>query len=961
MNREDFQKGMADYDLARMSNSLALDEEAMAPASPPEGEPDPLENTQLAAGATHPIPPGIGRKMLKGLLGEERGALYGRNAADLVKNKPDPPNPISIDDVNSTLGKYALDKEGSMEAFPGLDTIDSPDQLTALVEQAGKTTPPSGGRSWAEVQARTSTVAKVMDELRPITEGRQGMALTDVQLHGVSRIVATAYDDVATITAKIKAGTSTPEDIIRLANAKDTYEVMHGYLKGQGSEVGRALNSLKMTGEALKGKDLAAYERMTSGENGTKFTKYITEWSDAVAKRVEKGDSVGKAMGFVNEALRGDWIRIGVEFWKNNQLSGIKTHVTNNVSVAGHLLYENIAVRPLAAGIGAVRRGVLGGEQSIKPDELLAPLYSSYAGLRGYMGLFWDNMAHGKRQFEAADKVEDSLALSNKIKESGAPQVIKQAADWATSASFKLLSASDEANRGIAFTQELYALASRQASKDGLSGKAHITRMNELLDNPPLSMYDKAMTHAAQMTFTDVEQKGWIASTSKALRVMVGEIPPLQFIIPYINTPSNLLRVGMEMSPLAPISKRLRDDLMAGGVKADIAMAKMTAGMGMGVLYWQLYEAGILSGTGPDDYKAQSILKADGWQPLAINIDGKAYGMERMDPFTKAAKFTESLASFVGEMDKAKYAANPADKEAAFGRGMLYMVEAVMEDQWLEQASGFIKVLEGQEQFEKYIARTGAGFVPYHALAKSITEFSQEGRPQLSQDSIVSDISAMMEDQVMGNLPGSDHFVRIKRNWDGTPHMPEQSQFSAGALPWGPTKLKNDPLSTLLFENGVFPEDPSSVITIGPVQFSLLQVDESGRIYDRYIEAVGRERRRLLQIAVDEGDITDAKEAGEEYFGIGMGEGPGSAVTTALNKIMAGGKVAGKGILIESIKQWMDENPIIKTQLNQAMGIDIEAVIEDAVMDDNDLGLEGPVRHKPTRDPLEYPIPEMGR
>ena len=957
MNRSDFKSGLSDLDLAISAHGLAADQDEL---SPPEG----AEGVQVASVGGQ----AAGRWAAKAF-GSERAKLYNRSSRELVKNKPVKPEPTSIDDVNKALDSFGKDKAQPVmgppeEGMGALADIEHPDQLTALVEQAGSAKFPDQ-RTWQEVQARTDTVSKVMNELKPITEGRQGGVLSDVQLHGVSRIVATAFDDVESVMAKIAAGTETPEDMLRLATAKNTYEVMHGYLKGQGSEVGRALNSLKMTGEAVKNKDLAAYEKMTSGEQGEQFTGKIKEWADAISRRMAKGDSIGKAMEWGAASLKGDWTRIAVEFWKNNQLSGIKTHVVNNASVMMHGVYENVVIRPTAAAIGAVRTGGRQGADRVHSEELLAPVYSAYAGVRGWTGLFADNFTSGKSAFNALDKVEDSGALKNMINDLPIPGAAKTGLDYATSGSFKLLSATDEAHRGIAFTQELYALSSRQASKEKLTGEAHIRRMNELLDSPPEEMYEAAMTHAKQMTFTDVEQKGWIASTSKALRVMVGEIPPLQFIIPYVNTPSNLLRVGMEMSPLAPLSKRLRDDIAAGGAKGDIAMAKIVAGMGMGALYWQLHEAGVMTGSGPADFRAQEMMKAEGWQPYAITGGESMYGMERMDPFTKSVKFTESLASFAGAMDRAKYAATDEDKENAFLQGVMHLVNGMLEDQWMEQASGFMSAIEGQEAFEKYVARTAAGFIPYHALAKSATDFQQKGRPQLSQDKIKSSIVEMMEDQIRGNFPDlgqpDQHFVRVKRNWDGQVHMPGQGMFSAGASPFPATELELDDLSGALLANGVVPPEPDSVIDLGVKQFSLLQIDPSGRLYDNYIEIVGEQRRIAIREVADheiQGAMEDAIAEGFKP------DGPGSAAQIALLKGIEAGNKAGKGVFFENLKQVMEDNPEIMADSPHA-GIlaefvaDWELFVEQSVYERDDHWLEGPVQYDPSRGPYDSLIPEM--
>ena len=961
MIREDFEKGVGDLSLARLSSGHAIEDDT------PEDE---RVSVQVASAS--------------GTVASQLGKLLNRSSKKLIDT---PFVPTDKPAAKNAADKAAIDKTmKEFEKFRTQDSVDMPDfllteaegvnDLEKLIEVAGNAKFPDE-RTWAQVQSRTSTIPKVMEELRPIMEG-SATVLSDVQLHGVSRLVATAFDDVESILVKIADNTATPEDMLRLSNAKDTYEVMSGYLKGQGSEVGRALNSLKMTGEALKNRDYAAYERMTSGPNGNKFTQYIRKWADAINNRMEKGDSIAAAMKTTQAVLGSDMLKVSIEFWKNNQLSGPATHVINNASVAAHLLYENIAIRPLAATIGPIRKAIRGGEKPIAPPELLANLVSANAGLRGAMGLWTDNFFKGKQRFNATDKVEDSGAVERVLNKTGLPSYVKTPIEYAVTGSFKVLTATDEAWRGIGFTQEMYALASRQASKENLGGKAHLERMNYLLDNPPEDMRVAAMNHARQMTFTDTETRGWIAGATDGLRTVVGAVPPLQFIIPYINTPSRLFHTAMEMSPLSPLSLRLREDIAAGGVKGDIAMAKMVAGMGMGVGFWQAYEAGIINGSGPDDYKAQEMMRAEGWQPMSIvDGDGKVWGLERMDPFTKSAKFTESLGAFLGYMDKAKYAATKEERDGNFAHGMLTLAQNMMEDQWLEQASTLMDALGSTATMEKWAARTGAGFVPYHALARAFKQYDDPTKPRLTQDKIQSSFMRMMEDQVAGNYPDdwplpfpgveADHWVRSRRKWDGDVYRPEQSQFAASSSPFGNTTLKSGDWATrLMLENGVYPEEPSSAFSLpgAPKTFSLSLLDPSERMYDVYIQIVGEERKSAMEqgksVLLDLEDTLEGNELVKAY-------GPGSVATRVINGLMDKGMLAGKdrflGELVDLVNSGRIKIPPGRKgdQLLEFVN-DAIAVVEDASRRPDDHWLEGPVDMNPARGPYNTglaPIPEM--
>ncbi len=332
------------------------------------------------------------------------------------------------------------------------------------------------------------------------------------------------------------------------------------------------------------------------------------------------------------------------------------------------------------------------------------------------------------------------------------------------------------------------------------------------------------------------------------------------------------------------------------------------------------------------------------------------WGMDRMDPFVKSAKFTESLASFVGLMDKAKYAAHPAEKEASFANGVLHLVNSMMDDQWLAQASGFMKALEGDEPFEKFVARTGAGFIPYHAAFKSAKKFQDPAAPQLSQDKIQSSIMDMMGQQIEGNFPTIEglrygsKYVRPRRNWDGTILMPEQTQFASGASPWGPTKLKADPVPRELFENGLAPPEPSSVINLGMKQFSLLQFDDSAMIYDDYIQMVGESRREIIAKMVNHPNYARAKEE--------HGSGPTSHIAIELAKGLSQGKKVGTHKFLGKMRDSLVNNPAYQIKMNNKLGLDFLALIKESIEHPNTY-LVGPVKGTPTHEPYEYPIPEM--
>ena len=82
--------------------------------------------------------------------------------------------------------------------------------------------------------------------------------------------------------------------------------------------------------------------------------------------------------------------------------------------------------------------------------------------------------------------------------------------------------------------------------------------------------------------------------------------------VPFVRTPTNLLKYAVERSPIAPILKEWRADFMAGGAKRDLAVAKALVGSGVGASVTLWAANGKITGGGPADENATRLMRADG-------------------------------------------------------------------------------------------------------------------------------------------------------------------------------------------------------------------------------------------------------------------------------------------------------------------------------------------------------------
>src|SRR3546814_2580177 len=86
--------------------------------------------------------------------------------------------------------------------------------------------------------------------------------------------------------------------------------------------------------------------------------------------------------------------------------------------------------------------------------------------------------------------------------------------------------------------------------------------------------------------------------------------PIFKAVLPFIRTPTNLIKFTAERSPLAPMVKEWRRDFAAGGARRDLAIAKVMVGSGVGATIAELAAKGIVTGSAPRSEEHTSELQS---------------------------------------------------------------------------------------------------------------------------------------------------------------------------------------------------------------------------------------------------------------------------------------------------------------------------------------------------------------
>ena len=211
----------------------------------------------------------------------------------------------------------------------------------------------------------------------------------------------------------------------------------------------------------------------------------------------------------------------------------------------------------------------------------------------------------------------------------------------------RFLLAADEFSKAMLRRGALHQLAYRAAKKKKLTGHNRDLFIAAYLQNPPLDGQQAATEQAADATFQkELGQFGkWILRGRR-------DFPTLAYLMPFITTPTNIIKYGLKRSPLNAfrVGYKLSKGDLKGGELSD-ETARTLIGSAIAMTLATFVTEGLVTGGGPDDWQEkQRLYEAEDWQPYSIKIGGKYYQYGRIEPLGMMIGLT---ASFVETMDRA--------------------------------------------------------------------------------------------------------------------------------------------------------------------------------------------------------------------------------------------------------------------------------------------------------------------
>lgn len=311
----------------------------------------------------------------------------------------------------------------------------------------------------------------------------------------------------------------------------------------------------------------------------------------------------------------------------------------------------------------------------------------------------------------------------------------------------------DEIFKGVNMRGRIWALAFEEAKHKGLEGAEFTNYVANRVKNPTRRMLDDAAAFADEATFTNP-----LGPTMDKAREAIQSTAFLYF--PFMRTPINLAKYALARTPgLNLISKRLYSDILAGGTRADEAVARLTMSMMWGSLFTKLGQEGVITGGGPTDPGLRRT-----WllthQPYSIRIGDRWYSYANVEPFS-------TILSLVGDYSEIMNQLPDAEATEALSAIGIAVSRDVLSKSYWNAFSDIVEAVSGlQEGGDVVLQRlTKLGIKPIETVATGGPLVQRIAR---INDPIYRETRGVI-DEFMSRVPGFSSELPPRRDALGRP------------------------------------------------------------------------------------------------------------------------------------------------------------------------------------------------
>lgn len=703
------------------------------------------------------------------------------------------------------LKKPETTEVGGTNVAKVLEKFNTPEEISNVFANSAKLIEKNveiarrGKITWDDAEKAGRLLATSADDL---LSRKPGTAFNVEQLEGMKLVLKKATQEVH--ESAVKAVSGSDADLLKFQQYMDRYYAAINSFLGARAEAGRALGILR--------KEFASTDDLKSIMQSLGGRDTLLEKAALIAK-AETPEQVATAIKQLRMAKSSD---VAMEIWINMLLSGPQTHAVNTLSNTLTSMWT-IPERGVAAVIGKLH----GGEK-VYGREVTSKLFGMFQGVK-------DGARAGVKTFlteqpsDLFSKIElsrpraisaESFGLSGKTGIKGAAGKGLDILGKLVRLPGRALMAEDEFFKAVGFRSELNALAIRDGLKQGLSGRELAQHIKNIIADPPREMFKESLDAARYVTFTKP-----LGKTGLAIQSFSASHPAAKLIIPFVRTPTNIIKFAGERTPLALFSQAVRAEILKGGAARDMALAKMTWGSTIMAGIVSYASEGHITGGGPSDPDARAALYRTGWQPYSIKVGDEYYSYARLEPLGVLLGISADFADISGELGK-------KDAEDIASMIVASASKNITSKTWLRGLSNALEALDDPDRYAQQFLSSLAGT----SVPTGVAQITR------TQDPILRDARTVM-DKIKSRTPGYSVTVPPRRNIWGEAIVLQGGLGPDIISPIYTSTRENDKVNEEIVRLGLKPSMPNRKIN---------QVELTQKEYDDYVKRSGIPTKQFL-------------------------------------------------------------------------------------------------------------------
>jgi len=653
---------------------------------------------------------------------------------------------------------------------------------------------------------------KLADELGMTVDGllsrRKGQAFNAEQAVAARKILVASGENLINLAKAAKAGSEI--DVIKFRKAMSRHHAIQSQVSGLTAEAGRALSSFNIVARSAKEQERLIKEALEAGGGA--------ENSRNLAGQLAQLEGPHQINTFVKQAAGAKTKAMVYEAWINGLLSNPATHTVNMLSnsiVAGWSVGERKVASMIGAGLDF---------QNIPEGEATAQLFGMVQGAKDGMRLAWKALKTGEPA-DVITKIESQghkAITAENLNLSGTAGRFADFVGEAIRVPGRFLTAGDELFKSIGYRMELHAQAFRQATGEGLQGNDLAKRITDIIENPPENLDLAAIDASRYQTFTKPLEEG-----GQALQNFIQKTPGAKLIVPFIRTPVNIMKYAGERTILAPLSKRVREEIAAGGARRDLALAKIATGSMVMAAAADYTLTGQLTGGGPKNPQMKARLRETGWQPYSVKIGDTYYSYSRLDPAGALLGLAADISEIIGQTED-------ADALDLATSAVVAAAQNITSKTYLSGVAEFFDVMssvsadpeDNNKRAKQWIERFAGSVVP-----SGVAGLERVISPELEATQGVLE-------KIQSRIPGYSADLPPRRNIFGEPIVLSGGLGPDIMSPIYTSEYKKDPVADEIVKQKTLLRMPRNVI---------YGVELTTEQYDKYIKFYSGENNRFVK------------------------------------------------------------------------------------------------------------------